>query len=295
MFKMLNEALYVVRYLLELDSAENELTVFPDDTFIVSYPKSGNTWTRFLIGNLVYEDGVDFSNINRRVPDPRALSKRFLKRLPRPRILKSHQSFDPRYQRVICIVRDPRDVALSEYHFAIKTTNIAEDSSIERFVAKFVAGGSDYEYGSWGENVGSWIGAMRNSQKFRNGNFLLLRYEDVLGDPEGELSRVAYFLGIKASPDRIAVAVKRSSADQMRKLEKAQSKLWSSTKKTRQDKPFVRAAKSGSWKIELPDACIREIESAWGPLMQELGYVPCVKGASTVGSDLNHDLRSQIA
>lgn len=292
---MLNQALYVVRYFLELDSAENELTVFPDDTFIVSYPKSGNTWTRFLIGNLVYEDGVDFSNINRRVPDPRALSKRFLKRLPRPRILKSHQSFDPRYQRVICIVRDPRDVALSEYHFAIKTMDIVEGSPIERFVASFVAGGGDHEFGSWGENVGSWMAAMRNSKKFQSGNFLLLRYEDMIGDPKAELSRVACFLGIDASPDRIAGAVKRSSADQMRKLEKTQSKLWSSTKKTRQDKPFVRAAKAGNWTTELPDACVYEIESAWRPLMQELGYELRFKEASTIGSDFNDGLKSQIA
>ena len=56
---MLKEALYVAEYVMGVDTAGNELTVFPDDTFLVSYPKSGNTWIRFLIGNLAYEDGVD--------------------------------------------------------------------------------------------------------------------------------------------------------------------------------------------------------------------------------------------
>lgn len=96
------------------------LTVYPDDVFIVSYPKSGNTWTRFLIANLVYpEKNPDFSNINDLLPDPEAVTKRDLERAARPRFLKSHQYFDPRFQKVIYIVRDPRDVVLSEYHFDV--------------------------------------------------------------------------------------------------------------------------------------------------------------------------------
>ena len=58
----------------------------------------------------------------------------------------------------------------------------------------------------------------------------------------------------------------------MRELEKKQGHLWSSTKRTRQDKPFVRAAKAGGWKNELSEASVAEIESAWGGLMRELGY-----------------------
>ena len=58
----------------------------------------------------------------------------------------------------------------------------------------------------------------------------------------------------------------------MRELEKKQGHLWSSTKQTRQDKPFVRSAKAGGWKTELPESSIAEIESAWGGLMREIGY-----------------------
>src|SRR5438132_14130834 len=108
----------VVKYILGTDRAERDFAVYPDDTFVVSYPKSGNTWTRFLIANLVYpEKRSDFSNINLVIPDPEALSKRTLAKLPRPRILKSHEYFDPRYKRIVYIVRDPRDVVLSQYYF----------------------------------------------------------------------------------------------------------------------------------------------------------------------------------
>ena len=37
-------------------AAARGLTVYPDDTFLVSYPRSGNTWTRFLVCNLINPD-----------------------------------------------------------------------------------------------------------------------------------------------------------------------------------------------------------------------------------------------
>jgi hypothetical protein len=281
---MISEFLYVIKYVFGFDKAWNSFTVFPDDTFIVSYPKSGNTWTRFLIGNLVYPGGVDFSNINRLVPGPGDLSKRYLKGLQRPRVLKSHQPFDPRYRRVICIVRDPRDVVLSEYHFDIKRMVIDDEFPIEPYVARFVAGEVNHEYGSWGENVGSWLAARQNSQNLQSGkNFLLVRYEDVVDDTKFELDRIARFLGINPTPERLARAVECSSADQMRKLEQLQGHLWSSTKDTRQDRPFVRTAKAGGWRTALPTNCIREIESAWGRLMRELGYELQVQEAIEAG------------
>ena len=74
------------------------LTVFPDDIFLVSYPRSGNTWTRFLLGNLIYQnDPVTFSNIECRIPEIYFNRDRFLRQLPRPRMLKSHESFQPHY------------------------------------------------------------------------------------------------------------------------------------------------------------------------------------------------------
>jgi hypothetical protein len=58
----------------------------------------------------------------------------------------------------------------------------------------------------------------------------------------------------------------------MRKLEEAQAKQWSTTRDTRQDIPFVRAAKAGGWKAGLPEAAVAQLEDAWGHLMVDLGY-----------------------
>jgi hypothetical protein len=241
--------------------------VFPDDVFLVSYPKSGNTWTRFLIANLAYpEKNVDFTNVNEVTPDPEALSKRRLARLPRPRILKSHQYFDPRYPKVICIVRDPRDVLVSEYHFGIKRRLLADGFPIEEYAHQFVRR-EDHPYGNWGDNVGSWFYLRRNSPEF-----LLVHYEALLSNGMEEMGRISDFLGIARDRERIRVAIERSSADRMRALEKKQSHLWSSTKETRQDRPFVRAANAGAWRSELTAVSVAVVESAWGALMKDLGY-----------------------
>src|SRR6266567_6631593 len=65
-----------------LQSPGRNMAVFPDDTFLVSYPKSGNTWARFLIANLVrpYEK-IDFSNVNRVIPGPELTRNRDLLRI----------------------------------------------------------------------------------------------------------------------------------------------------------------------------------------------------------------------
>ena len=56
MVSVIHKMAYGVKHILELDIAGHNLVPYPDDTFIVSYPKSGNTWTRFLIANLLQSE-----------------------------------------------------------------------------------------------------------------------------------------------------------------------------------------------------------------------------------------------
>jgi hypothetical protein len=254
--------------------------VFDDDTFIVSFPKSGNTWTRFLIANLLHpEEPANFGNIDRLIPESEGLTRNQLARVPRPRIMKSHEYFDARFRKVIYIVRDPRDVAVSQFHFFRKRRRIGDDYSIEEFVTRFVAG-ETCDYDSWGGNVASWLVTRQNSP-----DFLLLRYEDMVASTGAELTRVASFLGVKATPELLAQAVERCSADRMRKLEGANATA-SVTKNTRQDVPFVRSAKAGGWRTGLPEAAVAQLEAAWGRLMVYLGYELLFPGEA-----LNSDLR----
>jgi hypothetical protein len=243
------------------------LLILPDDIFLVSFPKSGNTWTRFLLANLRFPDEpATWANINRLIPDPTGTAKRDFDRMPRPRIIKSHECFDPRYPRVIYIVRDPRDVVLSQYHYHRKIRKLDDESPLEQFVTRFLAG-ETCPHGSWGQNVATWLYTSEGSPRF-----LLLRYEDLVADTARQLTKAATFLQLRAGLEQIAQAVERSSADRMRQMEKKQTDKNDLVKGSRKDLSFVRAAGSGGWRSELPAPMVARIETAWGPLMQRLGY-----------------------
>jgi len=265
---MMNRLKAAAKRAFDLHRPARELLILPDDTFLVSYPKSGNTWTRLLIANLLSPDEpADFRSINQMVPDPFADSKRHFARMPRPRVIKSHLVFDPRYPRVIYMVRDPRDVVISEYHYQRKTRRIDDQYPLDEYVPRFLQGETYPENGSWGENVASWLLAREGDPRFH-----LVRYENLLSDTIGELSGIAVFLGISAAPERLSEVVRLSSVDRMRTLEQQQSNASSLMKGSRKDLPFVRAAKSGGWRSELPESLVAKIEAAWGPMMRHLDY-----------------------
>ncbi|HTT25187.1 MAG TPA: sulfotransferase domain-containing protein [Candidatus Sulfotelmatobacter sp.] len=247
-----------------------DLEVYPDDAFLIAYPKSGNTWTRFLVGNLLYPDRkVDFLTIPNLVPHFDIKPSRFFREMKRPRVINCHEAFRPQYKRVIYVVRDPRDVVVSLYHFQRKRRIIDDAYPLDLFVSRFITGEAvrPPRLGSWAENVGSWL-AMREN----NPDFLFIRYEDLLRATESFLGQIAAFLHIDASLDRIAKAVERSSSQNMRNLEKMQGEQWHQSKDTRQDIPFVRSAKSGGWKATLSSSAQNQILNAWGHLIDHIGY-----------------------
>lgn len=247
---------------------EREIMIFDDDIFLTSYPRSGNTWTRFLVGNFLHPDEpVTFLNVERLVPDMYKTADWVLRRRPRPRVLKSHESFDARYRRVIYIVRDPRDVAISNYHWEMKLRSVRDGCPIEEFVPLWMSGNFWRRIGSWADHVNSWFATRQGHD-----GFIMMRYEDLQANTHQELVRLAEFMGVAPDPARIDLAIERSSASNMRKMEETQGKQWVATFHTRSDKPFVRKASSGGWRVVLPPQTVTYMEERWGGIMKQLGY-----------------------
>src|ERR1022692_2956577 len=77
---------YAVFCLKKKKMIEREITIFDDDVFLTSYPRSVNTWTRFLVGNFVNpNEPVTFLNVERLVPDMYKTADWVLRRRPRAR------------------------------------------------------------------------------------------------------------------------------------------------------------------------------------------------------------------
>ena len=235
--------------------------VRPTDTFVASYPKSGNTWLRFIIANLMTEDvEVTFRNIDRFVPEP-DFATYSLDDVRGSRIIKSHWPYFPVFPRFIYVVRDPRDVVVSHYHFSVKHAWFR--GPIEEFV------GSRQRFGDWGTHV---RGAL-NELLHRPSDVLMLRYEDMLDDPHRAVEKVASFLHLQPSPETVERVVGLTTFKTLKKNERLHGGMFSAA-----DGGFFRSGRTGQWQTEVPDSVVRALEEKYGELMKRCGYpVGCAK------------------
>jgi hypothetical protein len=246
--------------------AARGLTVLPTDVFLVSYPRSGNTWLRFLLANALRPDPpATFATFGEVVPDIYDETDAQLLRRPSPRVLKSHEPYDARYRRVVYLVRHPADVAVSYYHYLIKMRQIPPGYDFARFVDSFVRGRLD-DFGTWGDHVTRWLDARGDS------GFVLLRYEDVLEAPAGALRAGLELVGVEVDDDAVAQAVARSTAEELRRLERETATALPTFRRSRLEDPFIRKARAGTAAEELAPELVSQIVEAWPDALARVGY-----------------------
>lgn len=232
------------------------------DSFLASYPKSGNTWLKFMLAQLLGGRPVDFDSVERLVPDAggHAQAPRLLP--GGGRLIKTHEPLRPSlaryYRRSVYIVRDGRDVAVS-YYFSMLRTGLFEGdfpSFLDRFLDGEVGG-----FGAWHDHVLSWLGG--------RGDTLVLRYEDLLGDPAGGLAKAAAHLGVDPPPDRLEEVVRANEAEAMRSKESG-TKI--GRERVRTDINFVRAASAGGWVEHFDEADVERFAEVAGAALSAAGY-----------------------
>lgn len=242
---------------------QNPIEIYQDDTFLVSYPKSGSTWVAFLLGNYLTDNQIDFINRKSLIPDLHADTE-ICRRLKRPRIIKCHFQFNPGYRNVIYICRDGRDVAVSYYYFLLKLKAIDTATKFTDFLDQFNSG--KIKFGLWRLHINSWL----NNQPSR---FMVIRYEDLLNDPAEQLERILDFQEIRIDSKRLESAVAASQFEAMKALESEQYSQVPQLAETDPSIRFVRKGEKNQYLSHFSKADNRKFLNIHRTAMKKLGYI----------------------
>ncbi|MEM9451246.1 MAG: sulfotransferase domain-containing protein [Cyanobacteria bacterium P01_E01_bin.6] len=234
-----------------------------DDIFLVSYPKSGNTWLRFLIGNYLSGNKCSFRKIDFITACVYLTSPEFASQMEQPRFIKSHEPWTPDYKRVVYLVRDARDVAVSYYFYNLKFRKIESGTTFSEFIKQFNAGSVGI-FGNWVNHVNYWLNLSPE-------NFLLLKYENMLDDTEYEFRKLLDFCDIPIDENRLLSAIETSKFENMRKLEEQEEKFaqnWGDPSIR-----FVRKGGSQNWKEYFTDDLLNTFITVHGNALARLDYI----------------------
>lgn len=200
--------------------------------WLASYPKSGNTWLRFLLAGLLAGRLTSSAQVGRQIPDIHdGISAHHLFG-PGTTIVKTHWKHWPEIPLredtlgAIYILRHPLEVLESNLHYAfMRSGNLRHDAGQEeivdfarRWVDSYIEIGGhktflEFGIGGWEENVRSWIGARKHFPH------LVVRYEQLKRNTEGELARICRFLEMKRTDDQLKAAVAAASRETMQAIE----------------------------------------------------------------------------
>ena len=251
-----------IRSIFKASTEDKEIKPGREDIFLVSYPRSGNTWVRTIIAHLMFGDHLtSLSDLDVLVPDV----YNGLRSIPGDqtfRVIKTHEPFPQRqhwksndYDKIIYLVRDPLDVARSFYTFVRDVWK--DDMAIDDYVNDFMSG--SLWPCSWGEHVLSWL------KRSGDHDILLLRYEDLQTSPTTEILRIAEFIDTPVTKDEAQDIRNRCSKENMIELEKKGSIV-------DDDYEFVSRTEKRQTKEAFTDEHYAQIEMSFMEARSATGY-----------------------
>ena len=277
--------------------------------WLASYPKSGNTWVRSILAALLYSsDGAfnfdlikkipqfpkkevfkdlvkDFSNFNEIKKNWITVQEK-INSEKEIKLLKTHNgkytvekdnfTNDQNSLAVIYIVRDPRTLVKSiSNHF----TKSHYDASKFLIAPSLIGNGKSFEERKDGilTLLGKWNDHYRSWTKNKN-NLLLIKYEDLVNNPETELTKLIKFLekyiNFKTSEKKNKTILETTSFSNLKNMEEqGLFKEGVLNKKTNNKANFFHLGPKNKWQENLDKKIINEIEKNFYNEMKELGYL----------------------
>src|SRR5262245_29819158 len=270
--------------------------------WLASFPKSGNTWLRAFMHNLLRNPNepydinklADFTkgdaqmawyNLIDKRPGSQITKEEVATLRPKVHRLMTQSRPDSAFIKThnklvedrgtpmitmeytagaIYIIRNPLDVTLSfADHYGLSIDDAIKTMATPGLHTE----NSDkycYEvYGSWSEHVLSWT---LNAHP----GLHTIRYEDMLEAPMKTFAGVLKFLGLNVNRERLDKAIKLSSFRVLQEQEKRQGFV----EKTEVSERFFREGKAGQWKRQMTQGQVDAVVAAHREQMARFGYWP---------------------
>ncbi|USG61435.1 sulfotransferase domain-containing protein [Sneathiella marina] len=270
--------------------------------WLASYPKSGNTWVRTFLHNLLTNaerpadlnelskftigDGNKgwYETVSRKPFDSLSpeevaalipkVQEAYARSRPDSVFVKTHNFLGkildvplitPGFTAgAVYIVRNPLDVviSLSDHYGLPLDDGIGMLNDPDAYSAETDRKVQDY-LGSWSDHVKSW-------ETMEKSMCHTMRYEDMLFKPEKTFGGLAKFLGLNPPKQRLRRAIKFSSFGALQKQEKEKG----FNERSDKTEKFFRVGKAGQWKTALNPEQIDRITTAHSHMMEKYGYMP---------------------
>ena len=236
----------------------------PQDVLIASYPRSGSTWLRFLLSEVMTGEPSEWPLVNRVIPDAGGHSRAPALLAGSRRLVKTHDRFVGPCRDVVYLVRDVRDVILSEYRWELRD---GIQRTLDQQIALTLSNGTPMSlFGSWRDHVTFWLD-IRDS---RRAEVLVVKFEDLRRDPHLYLGEVLTFLGADVDASAVDAAVRNNSVERMREREDHAVDAGISAGDPRY--PWIGQGAAGGWRKKLtPEQALR-IEAGVREVLLRLGY-----------------------
>ena len=195
------------------------------DVLVCTYYKSGTNWAMQIAYQISMRGAGEYGNIHDVVAWPDEPLRGYSVTLDDPgplaasptdlRIIKSHLNFEhvpySEEAKYICVLRDPKDVLVSSYHFSRDTAAGVLIPSVASWVEYFLT--KEFLYGAWADHLHSFW-----RQRHRP-NVLLLTFPEMKRDLPDTVRRVAEFLGVALTEEEFAEVVRKSGFAYMKGID----------------------------------------------------------------------------
>ncbi|XP_036402782.1 sulfotransferase 6B1-like [Megalops cyprinoides] len=250
-----NGVLYptIMSPLENLQALEN-LEARPEDVMLVAYPKCGFNWMVAVLRKIMAAaSGKKEESVMPPLMEfygPEMLQR--LDQAPSPRFLGTHMhpenipaSFCVKKTKMLVIFRNPKDTAVSFYHFSNNNPVLPTCESWDKFYTEFMSG--EVPWGSYFDHALAW------EKRMDDPNVMIVTFEELKEDLCEGIRQISKFFDFSLTDEDVQTIAQESTFNAMKESSKhSHGQL---------GKVFFRKGEVGDWKNHFSEAQSREMDA----------------------------------